>query len=130
MFKKMLLVMVIGFVASNARAEDRKFYCDNVGGTEEWVIYVDLDRGLAGFFDNDSTAVVPLKQTLILESNPPQIVHSFEGEDRLGGEGDQLTISFNETRRTASVTLNLNGKQKTLKSLSGCVADPRVDLNE
>lgn len=106
-----------------------KFSCSNVGDHEEWTIYIDLKKKLAGFFDNDTTAVVKFKETMILESNPSQTVHLFEGKDRVGDPNDQIKITFNETEKSAHVTLNLDGEIKTLESIDGCKADSSVNLS-
>jgi len=103
-------------------AEENKFSCGNVGGTEEWTIYVDLNNKLAGFFDNDTTVVVEFKEVKLLKSRPPQRIYLFEGRDTSGGPGEKLRISFNKTSLKGSVTfINKQGRERTLKALDGCV---------
>ncbi|MBI2027212.1 MAG: hypothetical protein HYS98_05360, partial [Deltaproteobacteria bacterium] len=110
-----------------------KFSCGNVGGIAEWTLYVDLNKRLAGFFDNNTTAVVPLISSVSLETDPPQTTYTFEGLDITSGPKDRLQIDFNHTKLTASVTLiNNNGraeKRITHKSHNGCVANDKVDIN-
>jgi hypothetical protein len=121
-----LCLAFFGVTASAAPAT--KFSCSNVGGTEEWTIYVDLDKKLAGFFDNDSTAVVPFKSMRMLESLPPQMLYTFEGQDA-GSAGKKIRISFNKTRKSASVTLSLGlSTERTLTSQDGCEVDEGIVL--
>ena len=121
-----LSLALFGLTANAATAT--KFSCSNVGGTEEWTIYVDLDKNLAGFFDNDSTVVVPLKSMKRLESIPPQMLYTFEGQDT-GSAGEKIRISFNETRKSAAVTLSLGLRtERRLTSEDGCKVDDDIDL--
>ena len=126
--KYLVMLLVVGS-SLLAQAEDSKFSCGNVGGTDEWTVYVDLNKKLAGFFDNDSTAVVPLINVTLLKSNPPQVVYVFEGQDTGGEQGTKLRITFNSTEMSADVTFDAGAaKAKTQKSLDGCVVDNQIDL--
>jgi hypothetical protein len=120
-----------GFVASASQAAPAvKFSCDNVGGTDEWTIYVDLEAKKAGFFDNDSTALVPFKTVKFLESRPPQTLYIFEGADSQGGASDTIRIAFNQTKKSASITFNLGQQnERTLKSENGCSEDTDINLD-
>jgi hypothetical protein len=128
MFKKFSILVTALCLTSGAHAATAsKYSCDNVGGTAEWTIYVDLKKKIAGFFDNDSTVVVPLKKVGMLESLPPQMVYVFEGREP---NGDKLRISFNKTKLKGSVTLNVGKRsQSTLQSQNGCEADKSVDID-
>lgn len=113
------------------KREPQKFSCSNVGGTEEWTIYVDLKKKLAEFFDNDTTTVVDLKEVKTLKSRPPQELYIFEGEDAGGGDGERLRITFNRTALKGSVTfINSRSKERTLKALDGCVANEKITLRK
>jgi hypothetical protein len=119
-------LVVLGLMASFAEATSLRpptqFVCGNVGGTEEWRLMINLDTKRAGFFDNDSTVVVPFKKVSFFESRPPKTVYEFEGKDTAGG--GRINISFEANQRTAQITLNLGTrKQKTLKALDGCRAE-------
>src|SRR4051812_8382718 len=94
-------------------AEASKFRCDDVGGNEEWVIYVDLEKHKAGFFDNDDMVVVDFAGTVGFECTTCPVTYLFEGDDTNGGSdggiSDRLRISFvkypvSTQRPTASVT--------------------------
>lgn len=114
---------------ANDSAEPKKFYCNGVGGTDEWTIYVDLDKKLAGFFDNDSTVVVPLTEYKSLESMPPQDMYIFEGQDTGGGDDEKLRIYFNKTKMEGSLILGLGSEsEKILEAENKCVADDDIDL--
>ena len=60
---KNLFITLLLMTSMQATAANQRFSCSNVGDVEEWTIYVDLQKGLAGFFDNDSTVVVPLTRS-------------------------------------------------------------------
>jgi len=126
---KLFLILVLAFAATGYGRPASKFRCDNVGGTEEWTIYVDLIKKLAGFFDNDDMVIVPLKSAELLKSRPPQLVYTFQGKDRRG-RGD-VRITFNRTARAGWVTLGIGTRnEKILRALDGCVEDPTVDLKD
>jgi len=100
-----------------------------VGGTDEWTLYVDLNKKLAGFFDNDSTVVVPMTDFKSLESNPPQNLYIFEGKDTGGGDDEKLAIYFNATKMTGTLILALGtDDERSLEAENGCVADDDIDL--
>ena len=125
-----LFISLFLLASTTLLAAPSKYICSNVGGTEVWTIYVDLNKKLAGFFDNDNTSTVPLKDIKIFDSRPPQTVYIFEGKD-IGGDtnNDTLRISFNVTKMAGHVTFN-PGKwdERTLKALDGCRADKNIDL--
>jgi hypothetical protein len=127
--KKFLFVLSFCLISVNAFSKGSKFYCDNVGGTEEYTIYVDLDKNLAGFFDNDQTVVVPLKEIHFYETMPPQTAYEFLGKDTHGKKGSLIQINFNLTKLTANVRLNYGTKdQKNMDALNKCIADDDIDL--
>ncbi len=121
---KNLMIALILMTAAHANAANQRFSCSNVGDVEEWTIYVDLEKGLAGFFDNDSTVVVPLTRSGLAESIPPQWMYVF---------GDsQIEIHFNKTKLKASVTMFDAGTQKEerYESLDGCRPDNSFTLDD
>lgn len=114
----------------SSRATPNKFVCSSVGGVDEWTIYIDLNKKIAGFFDNDNTSVVPLKQMLVLESFPPQYTYTFEGKDSGGGSEEVLRVYFNKTMLEGSVTFDALGRNPSTKDAEGgCVADDSIDLD-
>lgn len=127
---KSLLAFLFVAISAAAQGAETKFYCDNVGGTEEWTIYVDLDKKIAGFFDNDTTVTVPLVKVVSLESHPPQTEYTFEGEDSYLGKGNKLRVVFNKTRLTGYVVfIDKKGKKEVMEAQGGCVADSSVDID-
>lgn len=125
--KSLIALLVLGLSVS-AQAADTKFSCSNVGGTQEWTIYVDLSKKLAGFFDNDTTVTVPLVRAVVLESIPTQMEYTFEGKDEYLGEG-KIRIVFNKTKMTAYVVfIDKKGKSESKESEDGCVVDKSIDL--
>lgn len=121
-----------GIFDEEVERKAQKFSCSNVGGTEEWTIYVDLKKELAGFFDNDTTSVVELKEAKTLRSRPrPTKLYIFEGDDATGGPDEKLRITFNQTALEGKVTfINKNGRERTLKALDGCVANEKIVLRK
>ncbi|MDZ4663195.1 MAG: hypothetical protein SGJ18_16410 [Pseudomonadota bacterium] len=127
--KTLIVLLAMGLSLSVHAARNSKFSCGNVGGTDEWTVYVDLDKKLAGFFDNDSTVTIPLVSVRSLESNPPQLEYTFAGLDTSGEVSEKMQITFNSTMMSASVTFNLGTRKVTTEeSLDGCVVDNLVDL--
>ncbi len=126
--KSLIALLVLGFSLST-QAAPSTFSCSNVGGTAEWTIYIDLTKKVAGFFDNDSTVTVPLKQVLSLESMPPQTEYHFEGADQGGGKNAKLHIIFNITRMTGHVVfIDSKGKSEDMRAEDGCSADNSINL--
>lgn len=121
---KIISALVSFAFATSAIGAGKKFYCTNVGGEQEWSISVDLDKSTAGFFDNDSWVDVPWVDTKVLESFPPQPLHTFEGPDTGSKKGDRLRIVFNERQLTAHVELLGNdGSTKIHYAEDGCEAE-------
>ena len=89
-----ILVVLFG-TNSFAAGAATKFMCSNVGGTAEWTIYVDLNKKVAGFFDNDTTVVVPMTDLVSFDTLPPQWEYTFEGKDANGGKNARIKIIFN-----------------------------------
>jgi hypothetical protein len=124
-----IIALVFSTSVFAANKQPQKFFCPGMGGNDEYVVYVDLSKKLAGFFDNDQTVTIAEKDMMILESNPPQYVYIFEGKDTASGEKDRLKIVFNQTRRTAYVVMMPFGEEnKTLTSEEFCTVDNGIDL--
>lgn len=65
------------------------YQCDGVAGVEEWRAHVDLKKGAASFFDNDSTTDMKIKS-----SNSSQTLFVFEGKDASQGGTLRLTLNL------------------------------------
>ena len=120
------LLFLSTLATSPSFAGDTKFACSGVYGEDEYTIYIDLEKPLAGFFDNDSTSLYPLKKVRSLESMPPQTQYTFEAI-----ENRKLTrVVFNVTRMTASITWNAGtSESSTHEAEHGCVVEPDLDLD-
>ncbi len=131
---KALVLIATLFLSLSANARSPmpmgKYSCGMVNGTDEWVIYIDINKKKAGFFDNDKTVVVKLKSVGTLESLPPQTVYIFEGIDPENRNEGKQRIYFNKTKRTASVTVNVGTRsEETYYPEDDCVLDAGVDLD-
>ncbi len=127
--KAFLVLLITGISLTAQAAKNTKFSCANVGGTAEWTVYIDLEKKLAGFFDNDSTVTIPLVGVLSLESMPPQTEYTFRGRDRANGGRSIMEIVFNATKKSAWVTFDVGTRMAdTKQSLDGCVVDNQIDL--
>jgi hypothetical protein len=126
--KNLIILLVTLFSGTAFGNVVSKYSCSNVGGTAEWTIYVDLEKKLAGFFDNDSTVTVPLVDIYLLKTNPPQWEYIFQGKDDNGGKNAKLRISFNQTRMEAYASFITKKGTDTKKAEDGCVADTHIDL--
>ncbi len=101
-----------------------KYTCFQVNSTDEWRLSIDLESKKASFFDNDQDVEVPLVQQMSLESNPPQELYIFEGDHAGGSTGAKLRITFNETKLTGHVTLELGSEDEvTHVAEGGCAPD-------
>lgn len=129
LFKKgsAVLVATLLFVGVANAGGPQKFSCPNVGGVEEWTIYVDLGKKLAGYFDGDATVVVPLISYGVTRSFPAVTTYTFEGKDTV--VGGKLRINFRKEPLESTVIVGIGtSKQRTLKALQGCAVDDDVVL--
>lgn len=125
-----LATALFASLASYAHAGNT-FSCPNVNGVEENTIYVDLNKKLAGFFDNDKTTVIPYVGTDFFETHPVQTQFRFEGSDTGGAAGTKMRISFTEMggRYSASVTFKSGRRDEfTWEANDGCHFDSKVNL--
>lgn len=118
-------ILLLAFTALNAQAN---YQCSKVGGIEEWTIYIDLKNKLAGFFDNDTTVVVPLVKTGQLEILDPITFYYFEGEDTNSENNSRLGISFNLDALSAAVVLESQHGKTPLQALDKCKFNDRINL--
>jgi hypothetical protein len=130
MMKSFALALFAFAFAASAQAASKKFACANVNGVDEWTIYIDLNKRIAGFFDNDSTFTIPLTNVRTLESLPPQTLYTFEGKDSNGNWGGKIRISFNITRRTAFIVTDVGtDKEESMQSKDGCEVNNQIDID-
>ena len=112
--------------------KDRYFSCSNVGGVDEHTIYVDLVKNKAGFFDNDSTAVVPMVGKIEIDIALNQVIYIFEGVDTSSDGSERLRINFNRATLSGSVTLGIKkpgGEGRVLVSEEKCKAERYIELD-
>ena len=124
MLKIFTLLTLVFAINSQAEAAATKFSCGNVGNEEEWTIYVDLSKKLAGFFDNDTTETLPLSKMRLIETYPSQTVYEFQEKN------SETVIYFNKTKLTASVSFRESATDKltSYEAINGCKIDNSVDL--
>jgi hypothetical protein len=86
------------------------YECEGLAGVDEYRIAIDLNRGEASFFDNDSIFQMILTQKRNLETLPPQTLIIFEGKE--AGYYGALRLYFNLTRRNVNLySIDKKGKQ-------------------
>lgn len=106
LFLGLIAALSIGALA--AKPQPAKYYsCGGVGDVDEYVAAINLEESIASFFDNDSYSYLKLTETYSLESNPPQEVMVFEGDDA-SYEG-KIKVVFNLTKLHVYVT-STNGE--------------------
>ena len=129
--QKCITLMFWALVSNYCLADTGYFVCENVEGIDEWTIHVDLRVNRAGFFDNDTTSIVPLTKEQSLDTIPPQRVYFFEGLDLNGRSKDLLRIQFNRTTLTASIMVGAKG-EIVWEAKDGCREEPypEVTLSE
>lgn len=95
--------ILLGLLAGFSVYAGDFYRCDNVGGTEEYVLEFNLESKKSAFFDNDSWTVMGLRSIESLETFPPQSVYNFQRNSR---ELNPPSSRFNLTRMTASFSTN------------------------
>lgn len=116
-----LLIVLASLMSLNAFSAD--FYeCNGFSGVDEYRAGIDMKKNKAGFFDNDTTSIMKLKKTLVLESNPPQVQHTYEGKD-LGSQNSTLKLVFNQTLQYAHLS-TINNKTKKVTDLGEVDCEP------
>lgn len=126
---KTLMILSLALLAStSARAAD--FYeCEGFAGVEKYRTRISLSKKKAGFFDNDATSYMSLKDMKILESHSSQLQYTFECPE--ASYDGTLRLIFNETRLHATlITIDGNGKTEVLGE-APCKAEAQVrDIDE
>lgn len=114
---KLLLVGIIVLVfSSNLFAQ--RYECGEVGGIEEYAIYVDLDLEVACFFDNDSCVRIELVASKLKEDFSNHSAYIFEGKTRASGK---IKIEFSIPLLEAQVTEYIGtDSEQTMKSHKAC----------
>ena len=113
-----MFLVSVGSIESQATVGQSTYECTNVGGVEEWTIYIDLKKKVAGFFDNDTTEVVPYKEMRFIETLPGQTEYVFE---RTARGHVRTRIVFNITRMTGYVVSHPGaGDEETYTAENGC----------
>lgn len=119
--------------ANSKDAGPARFRCGNVGGNEEWIINVDLEKQKASFFDNDAYVLVDLVGIEGLESTNATVNYLFEGKDTNSAPGDRLRITFSVAPFSshapkASLTLEFGKPSQYSFDASTCIEDNSIDL--
>jgi hypothetical protein len=105
---KILIPFLFLFTTFSANAATATYFtCSNVGEIDEWTISIDLEKNEAGFFDNNSWTILPIKSKRVLESMPPQEEYFFEGQDTGNGGNTLMRIYFNKTKKKASLLMDV-----------------------
>ena len=125
---KLLAIISVSLVGLAAHAAD--FYeCGPFADVEEYRAGIDMKLGKAGFFDNDTTSIMQLESEVSLESNPPQRLLTYRGDD-LSYDGT-LQLQFNETRMTATmISIDSDGKQSLIGEADCVASNHPWDLEE
>lgn len=111
--KKLILFMI---TLTSLNAFSASFYsCEGFAGVDEYRVGINLKTSKAGFFDNDSTSYMTLKDVRVIETSPSQVEMTFVGKEISFAGG--LKLIFNQTKKTASLySINSNGQSKKIGS--------------
>ena len=110
--KKLAILGLTILIGSSAFPSSKKdFYeCGPFAEVEEYRVGIDVKKQKAGFFNNDSTAILTLTDTHILESLPPQFKMIFEGKE--ASNKSRLKLYFNLTKKHARLySVSKNGNE-------------------
>lgn len=88
-----ILTLLTAF-SLTAKAEGGLFRCDNVNGNEDLIIRVNLEDGLASYWDGDTTHKMKQYAADVEESGRRgETVYKFSGKDRFGKWGVQFKLN-------------------------------------
>ena len=100
-----ILLAVMALFTFKAQAA---FFECTLPQAEEYRVGIDLEKNMAGFFDNDTTSIMKLSSARPSKKNPDVQVLIFTGKDQ-GGSGD-LKLEFNgSTKRIKLSTVETDG---------------------
>lgn len=102
------------------------YICENVNDVDEWVIEIDLQKGRASFFDNDSWTKTSMSGSFSsIDHNCSQKIYVFDNKTTEEGLREATMIRFNQTKLTASITLD----DITWLAVGGCKAIARPEIS-
>ena len=114
--------LILTFSAVNSFA-DSAFYECTLPQAEEYRVGIDIQRNIAGFFDNDSTSIMKYRGQRPSVSQPENTVLIFTGKD-FGGDGD-LRLEFNVGRNRVKLsTVETDGTIELLGFASCSASTP------
>lgn len=93
--------LILTFSAVNSFA-DSAFYECTLPQAEEYRVGIDIQKNIAGFFDNDTTSIMKFRGSRPSVSRPGNTVFIFTGKDS-GGDGD-LRLEFNVGRNRVKLS--------------------------
>lgn len=104
---KIFITLLILTVALSAQAQTSFFEC-TLPQAEEYRVGIDVQKQMAGFFDNDTTSVMKFSGSRPSSRNQEVSVLIYTGKDQ-GGSGD-LMLEFNTaTKRIKLSTVETDG---------------------
>ncbi len=117
-FMTKILFVAVLLVGINSFAANSNFYeCGGLAGVDEYRVGIDLNRKIAGFFDNDSTSMMKLVKVESLETYPPQTQMIFQGKE--ASYDGYLKLYFNLTAKSVTLYSIAKGKS-TLVGRAKC----------
>lgn len=118
--KRFFLTSLILTFFSTISFADSAFYECTLPQAEEYRVGIDVQKNIAGFFDNDTTSIMKFRGSRPSASNPENTVLIFTGKDS-GGEGD-LRLEFNVGRNRVKLsTVETDGTIELL-GFAACAA--------
>jgi hypothetical protein len=119
--KTMTIALILCLTTATAFSAPSKtfFECRGLAGVEEYRIGIDLVQKKASFFDNDSTSMMKLTETKLLETDPPQTRMIFTGNEAT--YAGTLRLEFNLTKQTASLYSIDRSRKVSLVGSANCV---------
>ena len=114
--------LILTFSAINSFADSAFNEC-KLPQAEEYRVGIDIQKNIAGFFDNDTKSIMKFRGQRPSVSNPANTVLIFTGKDS-GGEGD-LRLEFNVGRNRVKLsTVETDGTIELLGFASCAEAAP------
>ena len=114
--------LILTFSTISALANSDFFEC-TLPQAEEYRVGIDIQKNIAGFFDNDTTSIMKFRAQRPSVSSPGSTVLIFTGKDS-GGDGD-LRLEFNVARNRVKLsTVESDGTIELLGFASCAAAAP------
>lgn len=121
--KQLFLTSLIVTFSTIAALANSDFYECTLPQAEEYRVGIDVQKNIAGFFDNDTTSIMKFRGQRPSASSQGSTVLIFTGKDS-GGEGD-LRLEFNASRNRVKLsTVETDGTIELLGFASCAAAAP------